>query len=159
MKKLLFISIFVLLGSCASLPFDTKGVDRELTPTRAKADSSTHGQQALWGGMILSIKPMKNVTEIEVLAYPLYSGGSPNQGVEPRGRFLIKHPGFLEPAEFSAGRWITAMGTVIAPIGGQVGESDYLYPAMSSEQLHIWPEDYETRTNTQIHFGIGIRIH
>lgn len=162
-NKLLSLSklglLISLLASCATAPdFDTKKVDKTLTPKSVIAKpSDSRGKYALWGGAILDTHNLKDRTQIEVLAYPLDSSHRPMQNSQPLGRFIIMHKGFLEPTNYTQGRLLTVLGTVSKNLSGKVGKSKYTYPVINAQQLHIWSLD-DDQNNTSFHFGIGIRL-
>lgn len=149
----------VLLAACASAPkFDLAGVDRELTPARAATNIETvRNQRALWGGVIVASRNLKNATELEVLGYPLSRDGKPKPNEAPQHRFLVTQPGYLETADYAAGRLLSALGTVTGTQDGKVGEARYVYPVLSASQLHLWPREARARSSEpQIHFGVGV---
>ncbi len=148
-----------LLAACASGPtFDSAGVDRALTPRRVAANlQDASGKRVLWGGVILAITNQRERTEIEVLAYPLDADNRPRREDDPLGRFIIKQAGYLEPASYSEGRLVTVAGTVSGALPGKIGESDYAYPVVVAQQLHLWPRD-SRYDGTSVHFGIGVGI-
>lgn len=155
----LLILVAFILGACASSPFKLEGVNRSLTPAQANATQAYQGQTALWGGLIISSRNLKDSSEIEVLSYPLDEQGEPNRAGSAQGRFLIKHDGYLETAQYAAGRWLSVLGTVQGPEQGKVGSADYRFAVIRSRQLHLWPETSQSNdNNTRFHFGIGIGI-
>ena len=133
----------VLLGACAETPnFDTSNVVATITPTQATKESEMlRGQRVLWGGVIINSINMANTTRIEVLAYPLDGNQRPTLGSEPMGRFLINRQGYLETVDYAPGRQITVVGTITGTEKGKLGESEYLYPLIESEQLHLWSKE------------------
>jgi outer membrane lipoprotein len=158
--SLITLSLFVsLVTSCASAPdFDTTQVDRTLTPQSVIAEPAiSHGKIVLWGGTILDIRNLENMTQIEVLAYPLNSSHQPLQENKPLGRFIIQHKGYLEPTTFAQGKTITVLGSVSENQSGKVGESSYTYPVIIATQIHLWSPEGD-RSNTSFHFGIGVRL-
>jgi len=157
-KALLTIFAASLLGACSTSPtFDSQNVNLKLQPQQAVEHAKTHAStKVLWGGTVLEAHNLKEVTQIEVLAYPLNSSYRPITSENPQGRFLIKYTGYLEPAIYSAGRLITVQGNLSGTESGAVGEHKYTYPVVKSEQLHLWNEREEP--NTRFHFGIGIGI-
>lgn len=157
----ILLSLFAagLLGACSTSPtFDTRNANLKLQPPQAvelaEANSNT---RVIWGGTVLEAHNLKEVTQIEVLAYPLNSSYRPVKSEKPQGRFLIKYTGYLEPAIYTAGRSITVQGILSGVASGTVGEHKYTYPVVKSERLHLWTDKDET--NTRFHFGIGIGIH
>lgn len=148
-----------LLAACASAPkFDLEGVNRELTPARAAANIDTaRNQRALWGGIIVASRNLKDATQLEVLGYPLGRDGKPKQGDPPQHRFLVTHPGYLETADYAEGRLLSAVGTVAGTQEGKVGEARYVYPVLNASQLHLWERETYSRPNEpRIHFGVGV---
>ena len=150
-------AVLFLLNACASTPvFDTTGVDEVLTPDRVlSATDTTVGQQVLWGGTVLDTQNLAEFTQIEVLAFPLHSSQRPLRGQKPRGRFLVRHKGFLEPTVFNAGKSITVLGEVGGIEDGQVGEASYRYPIVVAKQIQLWSASQPT-SQTSFHFGVGI---
>jgi len=159
-QRLLVVIACLTLSACASSPFNQEGINRSITPALANATPEYRGQTALWGGLIIQSRNMQNTSEIEVLSYPLSDSGEPSRSAEPQGRFLIQHDGYLETAQYAAGRWVSVTGKVLAPIPGKVGTADYTFAVIQSTQLHLWPESSQASdSKTQFHFGIGIGIH
>jgi outer membrane lipoprotein len=76
------------------------------------------------------------------------------------GRFIIRQPGFLEPAEYRAGRQITATGRIGPPQDGQIGESSYRFPVLENATVRLWPDTATTSGTTwaprlRPYLGIG----
>lgn len=147
------------LSGCSSTPiFDSQSVDKSLTPQSVKAESSISlGKTALWGGTILDTRNLKTTTQIEVLAYPLDSSHRPLLDKKPLGRFIISHAGYLEPASYAQGRHISVLGKIAKPQLGKVGETQYTYPVINSEKVHLWSQE-DKKSKTSFHFGIGVSM-
>lgn len=160
LKPVFLFIASLLLAACASSPFKQEGVDRSITPGMAKATDSHLDKTVLWGGMIIDTRNKQDHSVIEVLAYPLDGDGEPIRTAAVQGRFLVIQNGFLEPAEYAPGRWISVLGKVQPVRTGQVGSSNYVYPVIQSQQLHLW-SDTQSRegSDSRIRFGIGIGIH
>jgi outer membrane lipoprotein len=157
--KSLYIVFATLLASCATTPdFDITQVEPSLTPQSVIAEPiASRGKIALWGGTILDTQNQKDMTQIEVLAYPLNASHRPLLESKPLGRFVIKHRGYLEPTTYAQGRLITVLGSVSGSQSGKVGESAYTYPVVSDRQLHLWSQN-DMRNRTTFHLGIGIEL-
>jgi len=149
--------LFALLSGCASTPeFDTSQVDRSLTPQSVIAEPEISlGKVTLWGGTILDTRNLKDVTQIEVLAYPLNASYRPMLESKPLGRFIIKHSGFLEPTTYAQGRLLTVSGSISEMQSGKVGETTNSYPVISDRQLHLWSKTSDSN-RSNVHFGVGI---
>ena len=159
LTKLALLALMSLLVSCASLPeFDTTAVDDSLTPQSVIADpKNSRGKVALWGGTILETRNLKDITQIEILAYPLNSSHIPLIEKKPLGRFIIKHKGFLEPSTYATGKRLTVLGNIGNMQQGVVGEARYTYSVIQARQLHLWSKD-AGQSNTRFHFGIGVQL-
>lgn len=156
-NNLYLIVLVSLLTACASTPvFDTAQVDGALTPTSVIANPvESRGNLALWGGTILDVQNLKDVTQIELLAYPLGSSQRPLQNEKPLGRFLVLQPGFLEPSVYTQGKLLTVLGEIGDSQPGQVGKTSYNYPVIVGQKIHLWSPKDDT-SKTRFHFGIGI---
>lgn len=162
MKQCVFIpmvfAIFSLAG-CASGPgFDTKGVDTRLSPRQSVAQmSSVKGRSVIWGGVIVASTNLKDATQLEILAYPLDSSQGPILEDQSMGRFLAMRTGYLETADYTQGRLITIKGTLSGTQLGKIGETEYTYPVVNIQQMHLWPKEGVV-TQPRVHFGIGVMI-
>jgi outer membrane lipoprotein len=155
--KIAAVVLLAVLSACVSGPvFDTATVDRSLTPSQVSAEpSAASGRTVLWGGVIIATINGKDSTRLEVLTYPLDSNEKPQRDRPATGRVMFEVKGYLEPATYAADRMITLVGKVRGTETGKVGESDYVYPLVSSEQLYLWPIEDEHDTGG-VHFGIGV---
>jgi len=155
--NLLTALLLVLLSGCANPPFNLDGVNQTVQPQQTLTNKNLD-QRVLWGGLIVATRNFKNSSQIEILSYPLDSDGEPIRQADAQGRFLLKQAGFVEPAEYAAGRWISAIGQVQASEIGQIGEADYEYPVLQGQKSHLWPEIQESDSRTRFHIGIGISL-
>jgi outer membrane lipoprotein len=151
------ILLSLLLAACASAPFELKDVDTQLTPNDVMSNPSVaHGKRVMWGGMIVNTRNLQNATEVEILAYPLTSSGAIKKDQAAQRRFLLVKEGYLESADYSRGRYISALGKVEGTRPGKVDEAPYVYPVLRAEQTHLWPVEQPANTEPSIHFGIGV---
>lgn len=150
----------LFLVACAATPkFDDSGIDASLTPKKAVAEiDSLKGRAMLWGGVIIASANLKEMTQFEILAYPLDADYRPDTNSEPLGRFLATQAGYVETTDFAQGRLMTVRGTLQGTRVGKIGDTEYTYPLISIEQLHLWPKqgDY---SEPRIQFGIGVMFH
>ena len=157
------IALPLLLAACAGTQprFPTEGINTEVTPHAAlrQADAAV-GQQVLWGGVIVTSSNLADSTQIEVLAYPLDSDQRPNTDRTPSGRFLAVKPGYLETADFAAGRLITVQGTLQQSATGKVGEADYTYPVVRIADTQLWKRETASTLDSRprVNFGVGVMI-
>lgn len=158
MKQAGLLSILLSLAACASSPLQLDGVNRDISPAMVTEGSAYTGQRVVWGGMIIRTKPLKSTTQIEILAYPLQSNGEPERSAASLGRFLINYHGFLEPANYQPGRWLTVVGRIGPAQMGKVGQASYRFPVIEPNQLHLWPLTRRPSGTTHFNFGIGIQF-
>jgi len=154
--RLFFIVIALMFSGCATPPFNLEGADRKMVPQQSLDDPSSLNKRVVWGGLIVGTRNFKDSSQIEVLSFPLGRNSEPQRSAKPQGRFLILQEGYLEPASYTSGRWISAIGTVAASQKGKVGEADYHYPVMRAENTHLWSESSESDVKTRFSIGIGI---
>jgi outer membrane lipoprotein len=150
----------ILLIACATTPeFDITGVDSSITPSRAVNELQTlQGKPVLWGGVIIAGTNLKEATQFEILAYPLDASNRPDTEQTPLGRFLAEQAGYVETTDFAQGRLLTVRGTLKDTRTGRIGETEYTYPLLAIDQLHLWPKQGDA-TEPRIQFGIGVMFH
>ena len=155
-KPLTLLAVSFFLAACAGGPkFALDKVDTTLTPQQVVSETGMHrGKEVLWGGMIINSTNLEKSTRLEVLAYPLDSDHYPQTDKPPYGRFLLLRDGYLETVDYAPGRLITVAGRIEGTRTGKVDESDYTYPLIQAEQLHLWSSG--EKSNTRFHFGIGV---
>ncbi len=156
MKMVHLILASTLLTACASAPeLDVTDTESTLTPAQAVNSAGTsEGQKVLWGGTIITSKNLKNETRLEVLAYPLDSDHYPLMDKPAYGRFLLLKQGYLETVDYAPGRVITASGSFEGVRKGKLDESEYTYPVLRAEKIHLWSKS--GKSQTRFHFGIGV---
>jgi outer membrane lipoprotein len=159
MRLIKLMPLLCLLAvGCASSPFDTAGRDiADLRPEAAADDVSRVGATVVWGGRIVGIVNTGEATELEVLSLPLGPGDRPKREADGGQRFVIRHPGFLEPMTWSPGRYVTAMGGFAGVVQRSVGAFDVDHPVLEAEQLELWPVTPNSR-RSNISFGIGVSL-
>lgn len=129
------------LGGCATLvPSELASVvNRSVSGADLIHDPDRHrGETIVVGGEILLVQSVAGESEVEVLERPL-EFEEPVLTERSAGRFLIRHTGFLDPAEYSAGLRVTVVGRVAGAVERRLGDGDYRYPVVESKQLKLWP--------------------
>lgn len=142
--RLLCLLFLSGLGGCASSPF-SDSVHQATRSQPAFAEIAAHpealkGRMVLLGGTIVQTTNLPNTTEIEVLHRPLERyGDRPEDTDQSSGRFLVRCAGFLDSAIYAQGREITAAGPVEAPETRPLDQTQYRYPVIGCQQIHLWP--------------------
>lgn len=157
-RSLTLILATILMQGCATTPrFDTSDVDLDVTPQQATDSSAAlQGTRVLWGGVIIASSNLKDATQLEVLAYPLAPNQRPDIDKAPLGRFLARQTGYLETTDYAQGRLITVSGTLRETREGRIGESEYIYPVVGIDRLHLWPKQRGGSPETRFQFGLGV---
>ncbi len=139
-KFLLFLFSLFLILSCS--PFSRqalKQVDlKQPFSDIQKAPGKYINKNVLWGGQIIETKVGKDGTFITVMDKPLDFEKRPEEGDVSDGRFIVRYPGFLDPAIYKPGREVSVIGTITGHVVQPVGELQYNYPLVESKQLHLW---------------------
>ena len=129
------------LAGCASIvPPELVGqVDRQVTGADLLREPLRYvGRTILVGGEFLLVHNIPEQTELEILERPLRYE-EPMVTDRSAGRFLIRQPGFLDPAVYAVGRRVTVVGTVTGVERRKIGEVEYQYPVLESRRLKLWP--------------------
>src|SRR3569833_1580679 len=123
----------------------------------AAAIDAARGKRVIWGGVVLATNNLKDSTQIEVLGYPLDRSYRPDDTAAPTARFLVVKPGYIETADYVAGRLISISGEVEGTRIGQIGEVSYTYPIVRPDNIYLWPREGRD-PDSRVHFGLGIGI-
>ncbi|MGD8908261.1 MAG: Slp family lipoprotein [Chromatiales bacterium] len=149
--------LLLTLNGCATTPKVMENAERGISPTEAVSQASTTGDRPLqWGGVIVETSNLADTTELQILAYPLKSNGRPDVTASPTGRFIARHPGYLESVDYGKGRQVTATGMLSETRAGRVGEADYTFPVLSADELVLWPKQREREASPRVNFGFGV---
>ena len=138
-----FLVPLFLLGGCASVvPRELrKEVDRSISFEEIKMNPDAYlGRMVLLGGEIIETENLPDETQLEMLQKPLGDEDMPVDTGGSEGRFLISYAGYLDPAVYSGGRYVTAVGEVLGSKSLKIGEAEYQAPIISGKFLHLWPQ-------------------
>jgi len=151
------IAVFLLIG-CAPVISENvlKSVDKNVTYRALSRNPDQYkGKIVLLGGSILETIPTANKTVITILQYPLASDNRPEVTSPSQGRFLVEVEGFLDPAIYRAGRWITVAGAATGKETRKLGQINYTYPVLNSKELYLWPLSGQD-SGPRFHIGVGV---
>ncbi len=141
MKKWVLLTVlFGLLTSCA--PFSRNlmdQVDPGVSLLKVQRDAQPYlGKTVLWGGVIIHSQVQQNTTLITVRQTDLDYEKRPTHLDRSTGRFLIRYPGFLDPAIYKEGREITVIGEVAGREVFPLDHTQYTYPVIQAKETHLW---------------------
>lgn len=159
-KRLLLMvlaSVFVAgISACANTSSKEEATSIRLSEVVGHEEAAKY-KPATWGGIIVGVTNLKDHSDIEVVAYPLDIYDAPRTNREPLGRFVATQKGYLESANYAAGKRITVDGSVLGSRAGMVGEADYTFPTLLAHKLKLWPDLHaKDRGSPDVHFRFGI---
>ena len=141
MRRILWLlPVFALVVGCATTPDPVRDAEVEpLAVAAVRGDPNAHGgARVRWGGSIVDVRNRADKTVVEVLSRPLKSTGAPEPDGLGQGRFRARVTGFLDPSDYSPGRWMTVVGQVAGSEKGQVGDFPYVFPLVDVEVYRLW---------------------
>ncbi len=159
MKLLMVAVLAAFLTACTpAISKDSlKLADPALTfPTLVKDPEAYRGKNILVGGQILTTTARDGETWVEVLQKPLNWQDKPEDTDESYGRFLVRIPGFADPAIYFPGRKITLLGEVEGKRVQRLNGIDYSYPVFFPREHYLWKTPAEG--GPQFHFGLGVGV-
>ncbi len=142
MKRWLILIFLLseLFISCA--PF-SKEIMLKVDPTLTFRDVQKNpdayaGRTVLWGGVIIETLNKQMETLIKVLETELDFQKRPISLDRSLGRFLVRQPGFLDPAIYKEGREITVAGEIVGKEVQPLGSSLHTYPVVAAKEIYLW---------------------
>lgn len=154
------LSTVLAISGCATPVFkDTPAT--ATTPAEMAAEPERyHGADVVWGGKIIDVRNLAETTEVEVVAYPLDGAQRPDQNAPTLGRFIVAIPGYVEPFDYPAGRFVTLRGHIAGTRATRVDEHDVVFPLVAEATVHMWPVNFPYE-QPRVHFslGVGVGIH
>jgi outer membrane lipoprotein len=146
------VSIFAVilllfsLTSCATsdlVPTQLQSqVSREISFGDVKADPERfRGRIVVIGGHVLSVKRVKDQTEIEVLQLPLDRSDRPVPNLmNSRGRFLAFSQSELHPATVPPASKVSMVAEVLGSHTVTLDDRTYTYPTFTIKIFKVWPK-------------------
>jgi outer membrane lipoprotein len=123
----------------------------------ASAPERYHDTDIVWGGKILGVRNRAETTDVEIVAYPLDRAQRPDPGAQTLGRFVISLPGFVEPLDYPAGRYLTLRGRVAGSQIAHIDEHDIVLPIVGNANVHLWPVNFPY-DGSHWSFGVGVSV-
>ncbi|MEW5803842.1 MAG: Slp family lipoprotein [bacterium] len=144
-RLLLFLTIIALLVSgCAHvMSKESRGLAAKKIPFQwvAQNPEGYKGIMVIWGGQIIETQNLQDGTQIVVLQRPLGRSEQPIGDDKSGGRFLVIYKGFLDPAVYEKGQFITVAGIIEGEKALPLGEIEYHYPYVNAREIHLWMAD------------------
>lgn len=152
------LTFALLAAGCAAPVFREVPAVNPTPADVAFEPESYHGAGVLWGGKIVEVRNLADTTEVEVVAYPLDDAQRPDQNAQTEGRFVVALPGFVEPLDFPAGRFVTLRGHVEGMRATRIDEHDVAFPLVADAEVHLWPVNFPYEM-PRMRFSFGVGIH
>lgn len=131
----------LILSACSDLPpaiSDAPVFDISYTQAN-QAISQYQNASVRWGGLIIEVENEQNASFVQILSYPLTSGGRPRLDQASEGRFLIKSTEFLDPAIYTKDTLITVAGSLNGAVERTIGKKVMRMPLISAKVIYLWP--------------------
>ena len=146
-----------LTGCVTPAPFVASEFDSPAVWQIAENPEGHMNREVLWGGMILEITHRARYTELEMLGFPLDAKQQPQPERADEGRYILIVGGFLDPADFAVGRFLTFPGRICGARRGELRNEPYVWPMLDTLQPHLWPKDFREE-GKHYSFGLGVRL-
>jgi outer membrane lipoprotein len=157
---LAILSAVLAISGCATPVFKDAPATVATPAEMAAEPERYHGADVVWGGKIIDVRNLAETTEVEVVAYPLDASQRPDQNAPTLGRFIVAIPGYVEPFDYPAGRFVTLRGHITGTRVSRVDERDVVFPLVADATVHMWPVNFPYE-QPRVHFslGVGVGIH
>jgi outer membrane lipoprotein len=135
--------VLFFLVSCAHVISEQMRATANVTLTfpEVQADPERYvGTVVIWGGIIIETENRTDGTYIKVLQTPLKQGEVPRDAEASQGRFLVKHPDYLDPEIYRKGRKLSVAGEISGKETLPIGEITYTYPLLLAKEVYLWQE-------------------
>jgi outer membrane lipoprotein len=149
-----------LLPGCAT-PVFKDAPPAIATPAEiGAAPERYHGADIVWGGKIVDVRNLADATEVQVVAYPLDGAQRPDPNAPTLGRFVVALPGYVEPLDYPAGRFVTLRGHIAGSRSVPIDERNVVFPLVADAAVHLWPVNFPyEEPRVRFSFGVGVGIH
>ncbi len=138
----LALGLSVLLSGCATVPEAIRGTTTTPQMNLMAVQGAPQiyvGQEARFGGRVISVTNDKNRTRLEIAAMTLDSAARPILGEPSSGRFAAYYNGFLDPINFK-NQLVTVVGPITGSENGAVGQASYRYVTVNINSFKRWRE-------------------
>jgi len=149
--------LLMTLSACTTLESSAPAGNRSISPDQVVRGTFLPSTSPIeWGGVIVGLDNLKQTTELQIIAYPLMRNGQPDTDEAPMGRFIAISEGYLESGDYTRGRRVTVSGTLDSVRNGKIGQADYKFPVLITQQIHLWPKQQVGGSTPSFNFGFGV---
>ncbi|WP_297197105.1 Slp family lipoprotein [uncultured Pluralibacter sp.] len=133
------LAIAVLSG-CASVPESIRGTSatpqQDLVRVMAAPELYV-GQEARFGGKVISVNNQPGKTRLEIATVPLDDVARPALSTPSLGRIYADVNGFLDPVDYR-NQLVTVVGPITGTEKGKIGSTEYNYMVMQVIGYKRW---------------------
>nr|WP_121556327.1 Slp family lipoprotein [Brenneria salicis]NMN91576.1 outer membrane lipoprotein [Brenneria salicis ATCC 15712 = DSM 30166]RBP63046.1 outer membrane lipoprotein [Brenneria salicis ATCC 15712 = DSM 30166] len=136
----LVVAAVLLLSGCVSVPEAIKGTSPTPQDDLVRVMNAPQlyvGQEARFGGRVVSIRNEVNRTRLEIASLPLDSGARPRLDLPSEGRFIAYVNRFLEPIDFQ-NQLVTVVGLITGSEHGAIGDKPYRFVVVDVQGYKRW---------------------
>ncbi|HAK60850.1 MAG TPA: hypothetical protein DCO77_10780 [Nitrospiraceae bacterium] len=151
-RNALLIGLIVLIQGCSyAISSDVASqADKTVSFDRLFIEPEVYkGTIVIFGGTIIRTKSTKQGTLIEVEQQPLDYWGKPERTGQTKGRFIVRHPRYLDAMAYSPGREITMAGKVAGTFEPSLIEKGITLPLLMSRELKLWEREKSAKEQPQ----------
>jgi outer membrane lipoprotein len=134
--------IGIVLSSCSVMSREMRReAIQDVTFDALKRNTQDYqGETVIFGGYILETRNLTKETRLLVLQAPLSVRDEPKDRDLSRGRFVVIHDGFLDPAIYKHGRKVTVAGEVVGEEQAELNDHRFTMPVIRSREIFLWKE-------------------
>ena len=141
LKTAVLMSVLLFTASCSVI---SSQVRKEAEPpvafkTLMEEANSYIGKTVIVGGYILETEKLADKMSILVLQAPLGFRDEPKSKDKSKGRFIVLHKDFLDPAVYRKWRKITVAGIVAGLTTANNEHCPNQCVNIESHEIHLWP--------------------
>ncbi|KAB7896488.1 Slp family lipoprotein [Rouxiella sp. S1S-2] len=132
----------LLLSGCVTVPDSIRGTTETPQMNLVAVQGAPQiyvGQEARFGGRVVSVANDKNRTRLEIAAVPLDSSAAPVLGEPSIGRIVAYYNGFLDPVDFR-NQLVTVVGPITGAENGTIGNAPYRFVTLNVNGYKRWRE-------------------
>lgn len=151
-RNALLIGMIVLIQGCSYAISRDVASQADLTVSfdRLNLEPEVYkGTIVIFGGTIIRTKSTKQGTLIEVEQRSLDYWGKPERTGQTQGRFIVRHPRYLDAMAYSPGREITVAGKVAGTFDPSLIEKGITLPLLMSRELKLWEREKSAKEQPQ----------
>ncbi|WP_324187982.1 Slp family lipoprotein [Rouxiella silvae] len=144
-KKSLALAVglsVLLLSGCVTVPDSIRGTTETPQMNLVAVQGAPQiyvGQEARFGGRVVSVANDKDRTRLEIAAVPLDSSAAPVLGEPSIGRIVAYYNGFLDPVDFR-NQLVTVVGPITGAENGTIGNAPYRFVTLNVNGYKRWRE-------------------